>query len=154
MGEWVKLIINSFIILISTHKLRIKPFLKDLKKCFITESSESLKITVTAAIYTLQNNLLYLAAANLDAATYQVSYQTKILTTAFFSWCMMNKKLTVQKWVALIMLSIGVTCVQMNKKGESSQVDTNQNYIVGLAAILKKSGEKIKNKQTKFIENS
>ena len=105
MGEWVKLGINTFIILFSTHNLNIKSFLKDIKKCFITEKSEALKITVTAAIYTLQNNLLYLAAANLDAATYQVSYQTKILTTAFFSWSMMGKKLTVQKFVRSVTLT-------------------------------------------------
>merc|ERR1711912_178864 len=103
MGEWVKLVINTFILLFATHKMKIGKFIRDLKKCFITESKESLKITVTAAIYTLQNNLLYLAAANLDAATYQVSYQTKILTTAFFSWTMLGKKLSLQKWFALIM---------------------------------------------------
>lgn len=137
MGEWVKLGINTFIILFSTHNLNIKSFVKDLKKCFITEKSESLKITVTAAIYTLQNNLLYLAAANLDAATYQVSYQTKILTTAFFSWSMMGKKLTIQKWFALMMLSVGVTCVQINKKGVNGiSSDSGQNYVVGIAAIL------------------
>ena len=46
---------------------------------------ELLKLCVPSVLYTIQNNLLYLALTNLDAATYQVCYQLKILTTALFS---------------------------------------------------------------------
>jgi hypothetical protein len=46
---------------------------------------EMVKLCVPSLLYTVQNNLLYLALTNLDAATYQVCYQLKILTTALFS---------------------------------------------------------------------
>jgi solute carrier family 35 (UDP-sugar transporter), member A1/2/3 len=51
---------------------------------------EIAKLCVPSFLYTVQNNLLYLALTNLDAATYQVCYQLKILTTAVFSAIMLQ----------------------------------------------------------------
>jgi UDP-sugar transporter A1/2/3 len=44
-------------------------------------------------IYLIQNNLLYVAAENLDVGTYQITYQLKILTTAVFAVIILNKTL-------------------------------------------------------------
>jgi UDP-sugar transporter A1/2/3 len=75
---------------------------------------ENLKLLVPAGLYTLQNNLLFIALSNLDAATYQVTYQLKILTTAFFSVIMLGKKLDSYKWVSLLILMAGVSLVQVS----------------------------------------
>lgn len=59
--------------------------LSELKQHVLESPWEMLKLCVPSLLYTVQNNLLYLALSNLDAATYQVCYQLKILTTAVFS---------------------------------------------------------------------
>lgn len=72
-----------------------------------------LKVGVPAFCYVIQNNLLFFALSKLDAATYQVTYQLKILTTAFFAVTMLKKKLIMFKWISLVLLTGGVALVQV-----------------------------------------
>jgi UDP-sugar transporter A1/2/3 len=80
-------------------------------------SSDCYKLAVPAVLYVIQNNLQYVAATNLDVATFQVTYQMKILTTAFFSVLLLRKRLSRSKWAALILLAIGVGIVQIQSTG-------------------------------------
>ncbi|KAF2130634.1 hypothetical protein P153DRAFT_288291 [Dothidotthia symphoricarpi CBS 119687] len=75
-------------------------------------TNESWKLAVPALLYTLQNTLQYVAVSNLDAASFQVTYQLKILTTAMFSVIMLGRTLTPRKWTSLLLLIIGVSIVQ------------------------------------------
>lgn len=68
-----------------------------------------------------------MAASNLDAATFQVTYQLKILTTAFFSVLILKKNISKLKWMALAILTIGIALVVL-PKGASTAFVT---YITG-----------------------
>lgn len=74
-------------------------FLQELYHHTFGSPYEILKLCVPSLLYTVQNNLLYLALTNLDAATYQVCYQLKILTTALFSAVLLGRKFFARKWV-------------------------------------------------------
>ncbi|GAM83896.1 hypothetical protein ANO11243_018860 [Dothideomycetidae sp. 11243] len=75
-------------------------------------TGDSWKLAVPAMLYTLQNSLQYVAIGNLDAATFQVTYQLKILSTAIFSVLLLKRSLNAQKWLSLILLMVGVAVVQ------------------------------------------
>ncbi|KAI9836714.1 MAG: hypothetical protein M1838_004994 [Thelocarpon superellum] len=78
-----------------------------------TATADSWKLAIPATLYTLQNSLQYIAVSNLDAATFQVTYQLKILTTVLFSVSMLGRTLSWRKWVALVLLTMGVAIVQL-----------------------------------------
>jgi UDP-sugar transporter A1/2/3 len=117
----------------------------ELQQHVLQSPREILKLTVPSVLYTIQNNLLYLALTNLDAATYQVCYQLKILTTALFSALLLQRKFSSQKWLALVVLTTGVAVVQISGSGDQhseagstqeEETASSQNRMVGLVAVL------------------
>jgi len=87
-------------------------------------TGDSWKLAIPAVLYTLQNTLQYLAVSNLDAATFQVTYQLKILTTALFIVTMLGRRLSIRKWISLILLMVGVAVVQLPT--DESKTSTGQ----------------------------
>jgi len=87
-------------------------------------SPDCWKLSIPAILYVIQNNLQYTAASNLDVATFQVTYQMKILTTAFFSVLMLGKRLSTSKWLALLLLAAGVGIVQIQSGAAAGPTQT------------------------------
>ncbi|KAI5248141.1 nucleotide-sugar transporter [Aureobasidium subglaciale] len=83
-------------------------------------TGDSWRLAIPAMLYTLQNTLQYVAVSNLDAATFQVTYQLKILTTAIFSVTMLGHTLGLKKWASLLLLMVGVAIVQMSNGSNSA----------------------------------
>lgn len=110
--------------------------LRELNEHVINSPMEMLKLCVPSLLYTIQNNLLYMALTNLDAATYQVCYQLKILTTAVFSALLLQRKFSRQKWASLVILTIGVAIVQVSGSGDKHVVVDKAHRLAGLVAVL------------------
>uniref|UniRef100_A0A8C0H6Q5 Solute carrier family 35 member A2 n=1 Tax=Chelonoidis abingdonii TaxID=106734 RepID=A0A8C0H6Q5_CHEAB len=119
--------------------LLVKQFALFLYDAVVVQYVDTLKLAVPSLIYTLQNNLQYVAISNLPAATFQVTYQLKILTTAVFSVLMLRKSLSRLQWVSLLLLFTGVAVVQVEQGqvgGGSSPGAAQQSYAVGLVAVV------------------
>lgn len=71
--EAVKLLTCVLVITYETGSLG--GFVKEFRRDIVDRPSELVKLAVPSFLYTVQNNLLYFALSNLDAATYQVGYQ-------------------------------------------------------------------------------
>ncbi|XP_051950779.1 UDP-N-acetylglucosamine transporter-like [Xyrauchen texanus] len=115
-----------------------RAFSSILRQEILQKPTELLKLAIPSGIYTLQNNLLYLALSNLDAATYQVTYQLKILTTALFSVSMLDRRLGVYQWLSLLILMTGVALVQWPVDSPSDPKKehmTASSQFVGLVAV-------------------
>merc|ERR1719187_1728182 len=136
MTELVKTLVCLFLVF-KDEGYSVRGWLNHLHANIIQDPMDTLKLAVPSGIYTLQNNLLYVAVSNLDAATFQVSYQLKILTTAIFSVTMLGRSLSKQHWISLLILFVGVSTVQIQNASKKANVsEAEQSQIVGLAAVL------------------
>ncbi|OJJ40269.1 hypothetical protein ASPWEDRAFT_196500 [Aspergillus wentii DTO 134E9] len=76
-------------------------------------SGDSWKLAIPACLYTLANSLQYVALSNLQAATFQVTYQLKLVPTAIFGLVLLRRATPLRKWGLLLLLLVGVSLVQM-----------------------------------------
>ncbi|XP_068104911.1 UDP-galactose translocator [Hyperolius riggenbachi] len=129
--------ITCLLLMLVQKKGNVKELVVYLYDAIIIQYMDTLKLAVPSLIYTLQNNLQYVAISNLPAATFQVTYQLKILTTALFSVLLLRKSLSRLQWGSLVILFVGVAVVQSEQSGAKETVSaTGQNYIVGLIAVF------------------
>lgn len=126
---------------------RTRRFLDLVRREILGKPRETLKMVIPSGLYALQNNLLYVALSNLEAATFQVTYQMKILSTAVFSVLLLGRSLSRGKWFALVLLMIGVTLVQSQSMASAAAttnpstdmaavVHHQQSPVIGLLAVI------------------
>jgi len=72
----------------------------------------AMPMAVPAVSYCLQNLLAFVALQRLDAATFSVVNQLKILTSALFARLMLGRQASWSRWRALTLLLLGVLLVQ------------------------------------------
>lgn len=66
-------VLACVVIIFHRSRYRWSIFVGQLRDEIWSKPLETLKLAVPSGLYTIQNNLLYVALSNLDAATYQVS---------------------------------------------------------------------------------
>lgn len=135
-AEFLK-IITCVAVLLWNNGFSVPALVLQLRNEVWRQPFETSKMLVPAGLYTIQNNLLFYALSLLDAATYQVTYQLKILTTAMFSVWMLKRRISKQQWFSLVLLIVGVALVQM-PTGKSPETDLKQGpyQFLGLLAVL------------------
>ena len=68
-------ILTCTIIVLHQNSWHCQGFVTELRTAIVENFCETLKVAVPACLYTIQNNLLYVALTNLDAATFQVAME-------------------------------------------------------------------------------
>lgn len=95
-----------------------------------------LPMSLPGLLYAVQNSLVYFASSHLPASMTAVLQQTKILTTAGFSYAMLGTSLSWRKWCALVMLCVGICLAQLGGDSRSASSDVAVSPTLGVLAIL------------------
>uniref|UniRef100_A0A7I4YM90 UDP-galactose transporter n=1 Tax=Haemonchus contortus TaxID=6289 RepID=A0A7I4YM90_HAECO len=133
--EILKLTTCTFMVFVDTGSVASSA--RKLHDAIWQKKMESLKVCVPAFAYAVQNNLYYIALANIDATTYTVTYQLRILTTALLSVLMIGKEISTCQWGALGLSGIGVILVQLDASPSNSRNSiATASKLVGVVATI------------------
>ena len=118
---------------------KVRSYLALLYSENLLHPMETCKLLVPAALYTLQNNLVYVALANLESTTFQVGYQSKVVTTALLSVLILKRSLSSVKWIALVVLMTGIILTQATNTTEGKAKAASGNAMIGMASVATSS---------------
>ena len=129
-----------------------KGYLSRLKETVFQRST--LKLFLPAALFTLQNFLIFVALSHLDAMTFQVLSQTKLLSAAVFSVLLLDRKLNGWQWFSLVLLTAGVYYSQTDSQKESflkSPTSSSSALTFLPSTVTKRSGGVERDAQNPFF---
>ena len=85
-----------------------------------TDVKSMLLFPIPSIIYVMHNNVQFYTMAYVDAATYQILGNLKIVTTGILFRFALGRLMTRTQWIALLLLTVGATVSQISGcKGET-----------------------------------
>ncbi|XP_078470522.1 UDP-galactose translocator-like isoform X2 [Lampetra planeri] len=107
LAELLKML-TCLVLLLLQHRGNVCEWLRYLYESIVLQPADTLKLGVPAVIYTLQNNLQYVAISNLPAATFQVC----VWSVCACVWCACGLCVmcVVCVWSVCVMYGVRVVC--------------------------------------------
>jgi len=109
---------------------------ESINEHILMQPFEFLKVSVPAILYFVQTRLLYVALSNLSAPVFQVTYQSKLLTTALASVIMLHRRYSSKQWICLFLVGFGVAMVMIGEASNQDLLHQEQNFGLGMIAVI------------------
>lgn len=101
-----------------------------------TQTSSILLFPIPSIIYVVHNNVQFYIMNYVDAATYQILGNLKIVTTGVLFYLFLNKPLSKPQWMAIVLLTVGATMSQVKGCGDSVFSWPIQGYLFGILSAF------------------
>lgn len=99
--------------------------------------AHSVPMVVPALVYLAMNILSYVSLARIDAGTFTVMAQMKLLTTAVCSVAFLGRSLSMLRWRALLLLVMATMLISLHDHPVTARADAAVvDWLVGVAAVL------------------
>jgi solute carrier family 35 (UDP-sugar transporter), member A1/2/3 len=124
-SELVKLILSMILL-----RRQIK---RDTQQTQMTTDLRSvLMFPIPSVIYVMHNNVQFYTMAYVDAATYQILGNLKIVTTGVLFRFALGRMMTRTQWIALLLLTIGATVSQISGCAGETLSAPIAGYLLGI----------------------
>jgi len=103
------------------------------------QPAEMLKVAFPAFLYTVQNNVIYSALSHLDAVSFQITYQLKIVASLVCTKLLLGTTVSRARWASVALLTAGVVLVQLSMQQDGAaqdNVDDSKKPLLGLISVL------------------
>ena len=118
----------------------LKQFLASIYRfIFVDDKRNSFLLSVPASCYIIQMTLEYVAFANIDAASFSVLVQLKVLSTALFFKLVLGKRMMMKQVLSLVILTVGVMLCNMSNSTNGNSGIISGDQLTGILATLGKS---------------
>ena len=125
LSELVKLILS--VMLLRRAKQR------DPNGTIMTTDLKSIMLfPIPSIIYVMHNNVQFYTMAYVDAATYQILGNLKIVTTGILFRFALGRLMTRTQWIALLLLTVGATVSQISGCGGETLSAPIAGYLLGI----------------------
>uniref|UniRef100_A0A3N7E8I5 CMP-sialic acid transporter 1 n=1 Tax=Populus trichocarpa TaxID=3694 RepID=A0A3N7E8I5_POPTR len=112
LAEVFKLVLSSLLV---WRECQISPSTR------MTTEWKSVRLyVVPSIIYLIHNNVQFATLTYVDASTYQIMGNLKIVTTGILFRLFLRRRLSNLQWMAIILLAVGTTTSQVKGCGEAS----------------------------------
>lgn len=121
VGEAIKVAISVLMIWAAQRSRSPGELLATISTTLFGNPTELLKVCVPALLYTIQNNIIYVALNHIDTVTFQIVYQMKIVAAALAHRFLLGRRVSAQKWASILLLTLGVVLVQLSTMEANNQ---------------------------------
>ncbi|QDZ25699.1 nucleotide-sugar transporter [Chloropicon primus] len=130
LAEFCKLLVSSAFL--------YKEYKEKGRNLQITKAWSSVRLfPIPSIIYLFHNNVQFYTMAYVDAATYQILGNLKIITTGFLFWIALKRYLSRNQWLALSLLTLGAAVSQISGCGNNMLSAPVLGYLFAcLSAVL------------------
>merc|ERR1712195_30156 len=101
----------------------------------ITVDKTVFRYAIPALLYAIHNNLVFLGLVYLDAPTYQLLNNVKIIVTGLLYRTFLKKPLRMVQWIGLGVLMLGQMVATMDTTGAAPNAEKSQTFATGVMVM-------------------
>jgi UDP-sugar transporter A1/2/3 len=124
MTEFTKAIIAGSLLL-RTHS-------ENPSQTKVTVDKTAFRYAIPALLYAIHNNLVFLGLVYLDAPTYQLLNNIKIIITGLLYRAFLKKPLRMVQWIGLGVLMLGQMVATIDVTGSGGSAEKSQTFLMGV----------------------